>query len=169
MGFSRQEYWSGLPFPSPGDLPDPGIKPRSPAFQADALPSEPSEKHRMFEYSLFFFFISATVFVCLLWTVICLAASSLRVACGIFRCGIGPLVVARGLWSTWAQWQWGVSLVVLQHMGSSFPDQGLILCPLHWRHWVLTTGPPGKFQLYFWFFYLFQDLAGLFLLLVIWW
>ena len=41
MGFSRQEYWSGLPFPSPGDLPDPGITPRSPALQADALPSEP--------------------------------------------------------------------------------------------------------------------------------
>ena len=36
MGFSRQEYWSGLPFPSPGDLPDPGIKPGSPTFQADA-------------------------------------------------------------------------------------------------------------------------------------
>ena len=40
MGFSRQEYWSGLPFPSPGDLPDPGIKPGSPALQSDALPSE---------------------------------------------------------------------------------------------------------------------------------
>ena len=40
MGFSRQEYWSGLPFPSPGDLPDPGIKPRSPALQADSLSSE---------------------------------------------------------------------------------------------------------------------------------
>ena len=40
MGFSRQEYWSGLPFPSPGDLPDPGIKPVSPALQADALPSD---------------------------------------------------------------------------------------------------------------------------------
>ena len=39
MGFSRQEYWSGLPFPSPGDLPDPGIKPGSPALQADALTS----------------------------------------------------------------------------------------------------------------------------------
>ena len=37
MGFSRQEYWSGLPFPSPGDLPDPGIEPRSPTLQADAL------------------------------------------------------------------------------------------------------------------------------------
>ena len=40
MGFSRREYWSGLPFPSPGDLPDPGIKPRSPALQADSLPTE---------------------------------------------------------------------------------------------------------------------------------
>ena len=40
MGLSRQEYWSGLPFPSPGDLPDPGFKPRSPALQADALLSE---------------------------------------------------------------------------------------------------------------------------------
>ena len=38
MGFSRQEYWSGLPFPSPGDLPDPGIEPGTPALQADSLP-----------------------------------------------------------------------------------------------------------------------------------
>ena len=44
MGFSRQEYWSGLPFPSPEDLPDPGIKPRSPTLQADALTSEPPGK-----------------------------------------------------------------------------------------------------------------------------
>ena len=40
MGFSRQEYWSGLSFPSPGDLPDPGIEPMSPALQADSLPTE---------------------------------------------------------------------------------------------------------------------------------
>ena len=45
--FSRQEYWSGLPFPSPGDLPDPGIKPRSPTLQEDALPSEPPGKSKM--------------------------------------------------------------------------------------------------------------------------
>ena len=44
MGFSRQEYWSGLPFPSPGDLPDARIEPRSPALQADALTSEPPRK-----------------------------------------------------------------------------------------------------------------------------
>ena len=40
MGFFRQEYWSGLPFPSAGDLPDPGIEPRSPALEADTLTSE---------------------------------------------------------------------------------------------------------------------------------
>ena len=40
MGFSRPEQWSGLPFPSPGDLPNPGIEPRSPTLQADSLPSE---------------------------------------------------------------------------------------------------------------------------------
>ena len=40
MKFSRPEYWSGLPFPSPGDLPNPGIKPRSPAVQTDSLPAE---------------------------------------------------------------------------------------------------------------------------------
>ena len=44
MGFSRQECWSGLPFPSPGDLSDPGIEPGSPALSADTLPSEPPGK-----------------------------------------------------------------------------------------------------------------------------
>ena len=44
MGFSRQEYWSGLLFPSPGDFPDPGIEPTTPALEADALTSEPPEE-----------------------------------------------------------------------------------------------------------------------------
>ena len=44
MGFFRQEYWSGLPFPSPGDLPNPGIEPGSPVLQTDALLSEPLGK-----------------------------------------------------------------------------------------------------------------------------
>ena len=47
MEFSKQEYWSGLPFPSPRDHPNPGIEPRSPAWQADALPSEPPGKPKM--------------------------------------------------------------------------------------------------------------------------
>ena len=55
VGFSRQEYWSELPFPSPGDLPDPGSKPRSPTLQTDALPSEPrgkapQNKNRAYEF-----------------------------------------------------------------------------------------------------------------------
>ena len=44
MGSSRQEHWRGLPCPSPGDLPDPGIEPGSPALQAESLPSEPPAK-----------------------------------------------------------------------------------------------------------------------------
>ena len=44
MGFPRQEYWSGLPFPSPGDLPNPGINRGSPALQADSLPTEAMRK-----------------------------------------------------------------------------------------------------------------------------
>ena len=44
IGFSRQEYWSAVPLPSPGDLPDPGIKPGSPALQTGTLPSEPPGK-----------------------------------------------------------------------------------------------------------------------------
>ena len=47
MGFSRQEYWSGLPFPTPGDLPDPGIKPGFPALQEDSLPNELRGKPRL--------------------------------------------------------------------------------------------------------------------------
>ena len=68
MGFSRQEYWSGLPFPSPGDLPDPGIEPRSPALQADALTSEPPGKpmyrHKHLVY--IFIMINVELFTCLL-------------------------------------------------------------------------------------------------------
>ena len=56
MGFSKQEYWSGLPFPSPGDLPDPGIEPGSPSFQADAVTSEPPGKPNSLAFSLQFFF-----------------------------------------------------------------------------------------------------------------
>ena len=48
MGLFRQEYWSALPFPSPGDLSDPGIEPRSPALQADSLPAEPPGKPQIF-------------------------------------------------------------------------------------------------------------------------
>ena len=49
MGFSRQEYWNGLPFPSPGDLPNPGIEPESPALQADALPSKRMDHNKFWK------------------------------------------------------------------------------------------------------------------------
>ena len=59
MGFSRQEYWSGLPFPSIGDLPDPGIEPGSPTLQVDALTSEPPGKPTL---TLFKGYLLLTVF-----------------------------------------------------------------------------------------------------------
>ena len=78
MGFSRQECWSGLPFPSPGDLPDPGIKSGSPTLQADTLPSEPLGKlvpirsHCLFlppilsPTQLLIYFLS--LHICVVWT-----------------------------------------------------------------------------------------------------
>ena len=54
MEFSRQEYWSGKPFPSPGDLPNPGTEPGSPTLQADSLPSEPPGKPCVCVYYIFF-------------------------------------------------------------------------------------------------------------------
>ena len=72
MGFSRQEYWSGLPFPSPGYLPSPGIEPGSRALQADTLPSEPP---REFQKNIYFCFIDyAKAFDCVdynkLWKIL---------------------------------------------------------------------------------------------------
>ena len=67
MGFSRQEYWSGLSFPPPGDLPDPEIEPRSLALQADSLPSEPPGKpiYLMYIASIYRFFIYIYIYECL--------------------------------------------------------------------------------------------------------
>ena len=59
-GSSRQEYWSGLPRPPPGNLPDPGIKPRSPALQADSLLSEPPEKATVQSILISYFFNTNT-------------------------------------------------------------------------------------------------------------
>ena len=54
IGFSRQEYWSGLSFSSPGALPDPGIKARSPVLQADSLPTEISERWSIWKPQIIF-------------------------------------------------------------------------------------------------------------------
>ena len=93
MGFSRQEYWSGLPCCPPGDLPNPGIKPRSPAFQVDSLPSEPPGSFTISFIILVYYDISLTInfnvaylilkfrWVCLLayiYILTCIICSDLR-------------------------------------------------------------------------------------------
>ena len=62
MEFPRLEYWSGLPFNSPGDLPDPGIEPQSPALQADSLPAEPPIVIHIFSLSFYFDFSHLLLF-----------------------------------------------------------------------------------------------------------
>ena len=68
MGFSRQEYWSGLPFPSPGDLPNPGIEPGSPTLQADALSSEPPGKHIYIHTYIYIYIYIYNIFIFILNT-----------------------------------------------------------------------------------------------------
>ena len=70
MGFSRQEYWSRLPFPSPEDLPDPGIEPKSPALRADALTSEPPSADYL-----------AIDVANIAWVIICIHFSSVAQSC----------------------------------------------------------------------------------------
>ena len=65
MGFSRQDYWSGFPFPSPGDLPNPGIEPGFPALEADALTAEPPGKkalNKAYIYILYMNICTGTIF-----------------------------------------------------------------------------------------------------------
>ena len=65
MGFSRQEYWSGLSFPSPGDLPDPGIKPRSPASKADSLLTE--LRGKPYQWYETYYLFSLQLVLCCIW------------------------------------------------------------------------------------------------------
>ena len=81
MEFSRQEYRSGSPFPSPGDLPNPGTEPKSPACQADSLPSEPPEKHSNVEH---------LILMCLLTMCISSLKNVFSVLLLIFRSGCLP-------------------------------------------------------------------------------
>ena len=57
MEFFRQEYWNGEPFASPGDLPDPGMESKSPAWQTDSLPSEPPENIYIYIYNIYYIYI----------------------------------------------------------------------------------------------------------------
>ena len=145
MGFSRQEYWGGLPFPSPGDLPDPGTKSGSPTFQMGCLPSEPSGKcylwlvvngkhletqfySLLLEFGFFIFFFNY-LFGCI-WSQLWHTGSSLY--------HVGSVFGAYGHSSC------GTSLVALGHMWSYFPYQGSNPHPLHQKALFLTTGLPGN-------------------------
>ena len=64
MEFSRQEYWSGLPFPSPGELPNPGIEPTSPALQADSVPTELPGKPIYPLKGIYFWTVKFNAYIC---------------------------------------------------------------------------------------------------------
>ena len=111
-GFSRQKYWSGIPFPSPGDLPNPGIEPRSPTLEADALTSEPPGKPEIEDRcnkqigNKFFLYKTK---ILLLKVVICNLLYS--------RCEqhlISQRLNKGGNILTF-QWQWVVQVIVLYH------------------------------------------------------
>ena len=128
MGFFRQEYQSGLSFPSPGDLPDPGIKLRSPALQADSLPSEPPgkpykrESVRAVGYTLSRF--SCVQLFTTLWTITCQPPLPMRFSreeywsglpfpspghlldTGVKLTSLTSPASAGGFFTTSATWQW---------------------------------------------------------------
>ena len=128
MAFSRRESWSGLPFPSPGDLPNPGTEPLSPALAGKFFTSEPPGKlsdlgglnpRHQFEfpqktYPFFLFNIHSFI-----WP------------CGVLFAACELLVVAYGIY---------------------FPDKVSNPGPLHWEQGILATGPPGRPSVAFFFF-----------------
>ena len=128
-GFSRQEYWSGLPFPSPGDLPDPGIEPGSPALEADALTSEPPGKPQEFDIWLSVYLCNKVVF--------CLVTKSYLTLCDPWsmaprllfpwdfpdkNVGVGCHFLLQGIFPTQGlnPWllNWHVDSLALSHLGS---------------------------------------------------
>ena len=156
MEFSRQEYWSGLPFPSPGDLPNPGVKPESPALQTDSLPTEPLGTPYFQVAFCITLFICVCISGCAVSSLLCGLLSScgkqgLLSGCnvgfssqwllllqskGSRSCGlqqlqrVGSAVVAPGLRSTG-------SIVLVHGLSCSaacgiFLGQGSNLCLLHW-------------------------------------
>ena len=144
MGFSRQEYWSGLPFPSPGDLPEPEIEPWSPELQVDSLPTE-------LPGTPFYLFWLLWVFIifCGLSLVAVSGSYSLAVVQS-FLIAVASLFVERRLDTRDSEKLphsgLVVTLPVLEHRLSScahelscsatygiFPGQGSNPCPLHWQ------------------------------------
>ena len=155
MGFSRQEYWSGLPFPSPGDLLDPGIEPGYPEFQADALTSEPPVKPPLFSILSFknvllmntfknYLFIACGIYLC------CgmqdLISCSIRtLSCGMWDVvlwlGIEPRPPALGAWSLshWTTREVPLYLPLFLFLDvSSGGSCFLVSSPLCSLNWILS-------------------------------
>ena len=120
MGFSRQEHWSGLPLPFPGDLPHPGIEPRSPALGADSLPSEPPRKPlaklKYTEANLLHVAASCSPVVSMYWdtvlflwaqspsSILCYPGDDVSAGCCVCQCGRGrtPRKLLSKHFSTWS-------------------------------------------------------------------
>ena len=119
LGFPRQEYWSGLPFPSPGDLPEPGIKPEAPALAADSLPLSHQGSPCMF-YVLCAQSFSCVQLFAFLWTVALQAPLSIEFSRQEYRSRM-PFPTPGDL-----------------------PDGNLNLPLLHWQADSLPQAPPVK-------------------------
>ena len=122
LGFSRQEYWSGLPCPSPGDLPYPGIYPTSPALQANFLPLSYQEAQQE----------------CVLVTQLCPAL------CDPMDCSLPGSSVHGILQARLLEW---VAMPSSRGSSPPPPHQGSnprLLCLLHWQEGSLPLVPPGK-------------------------
>ena len=146
MEFSRQEYCSGLPFPSPGILPDPGIKPGSPTLLADSLPSEPPRKLKNLAS------VSCSVMSCVIpWTVECQAPLSMDFPWTLGIIGMGCHFLLQGIFSTQGmnqcllcQLHWGWILYRLSHLGS--PCNSFVQ---KWnRKWDITSERKLRTQIY---------------------
>ena len=148
MRFSRQEYWSGLPFPSPGDLPNPEIEPGSPALQADSLPTEPPGKPSGINDSILFFFLIVFLQAEYSWDFE--VGESLQVVCAymlsLTLCNlIGYSPPGSSVHGTFQARNTGVGFHFL--LQGIFPTQRQnphLLGLLHWQSDSLLFAPPGK-------------------------
>ena len=133
MEFSRQEYWSGLPFPSPGDLPDSGIEPRSPGLQADAL--HLSHQGNPFYILCIYLFLVVLGFCCCMWAFSSCGARASHFG-GSSCCGAQAL----GLEGSVVGGTWPKLLCDMWHR----PGLGIEPVFPVLTGGFLTTGPPGK-------------------------
>ena len=122
MEFSRQEYWSGYPFPSPRDLPNPGIKPSSPALQVDSLPSELRWKPKYASWAIQSYML---LYLDLYILTIC-------ESCLVVSDSLQP----HGLYSTWSSPGQNTGVGSLFLLQGIFPTQGSNPALLHCR-WIL--------------------------------